>query len=497
MAGITSASVALATRVGHAITQGVTTTITTLSAPAVMTVDPPTVPIGVCIAFRSAAMTLNPIWTRIDDHAGIDIVAQWDTDRGRSSELDKTKTGTATIEIVDKFGVLDPTNSTSPIFALGAGASIDPMRQVSISIKNPLTGIWTSRFRGFIDEIEMHLDEAENVFRGTISCVDMFAILSRHEVVPDNGRPIGTGGTGSQVKTPVDSAGDVFYEDGQVDDRVRAALADANVPGALTVVFSGNVKVQETVYAVRSQILQILQDAADAEFPGVSNCYVDNLGRVAWHGRNARFDPVTVAAGAGDSAWNFTAWKAGDKIAWTADHTYAPIKTITFNRGMNSIINAALATPQNILDKDIQGQLSFDAGSLTTYSVSSWSAENLVTGGGKTDGLDKNGETKLYSDYYKNNFASPRTRISTLVFKNVHSGHVAQDAAYAFLCGVEIADTIDVLTHHPGGGGFNETFYVEGVRYSVTPLHGSDFHLIDLEVDISPAAYFTTPIPHG
>lgn len=478
---------ALGARIGRSALS--TATTSTLSAPASVHAALPLVPEGVCIAFSDDALTKNPVWTRIDDPDGISIVAEWSTDRGRSSELDKSKTGTATIEITDLEGILDPTNPTSPV--LGAfGASIDPMRQVSIALKNPLTGEWTSRYRGFIDEIEMSLDELEKVFRGTIHCVDAFAYLARQEVVPDNGLPAG-GGTGARVRTPTDSAGDVFYEDGEVDDRFRAALADAGWVAEMSVVFSGNVFVQETVYAVRSQILQILQDAADAEFPGVANTYVDNFGRIVFHGRDARFDPESVAADAGPIAWNFQHWKVGDAIAWGADPTYAPIKNITFNRGMNWLINAALATPQNIEPDDIEDQLSFDAGSIETYGVSSSSWENLLTLRGKNDGLNKEEETKLFSDFYKNNMAQPKNRISTLTFINVISGHVAEDAAWAFLCGVEIADQVDVFTTHPGGGGFNETFFVEGVRYDVKPHGGNDYHLVMLEVDISPQAVFT------
>ena len=53
-----------------------------------------------------------------------------------------------------------------------------------------------------------------------------------------------------------------------------------------------------------------IQDAVDAEFPGVGNVYGDRLGRLAIHGRYARFDPLgTEAMTAG---WDFHDWKAGD-----------------------------------------------------------------------------------------------------------------------------------------------------------------------------------------
>ena len=38
--------------------------------------------------------------------------------------------------------------------------------------------------------------------------------------------------------------------------------------------------------------LDAIQTAADAEFPGVANVYVDRLGRLCVHGRLAKFDPV-------------------------------------------------------------------------------------------------------------------------------------------------------------------------------------------------------------
>lgn len=438
---------------------------------------------GVCIAFTDLWNEPNPVWTRIDDPNGINIVDSWSTDFGRSSEMDHTKNGAFTINLIDRQGVLDPTNTTSPILNLGTRASVAPMRQVAICLKNPVTGVWYSRARGFVDEVNVQLDEAENVFRGTIECVGLFSVLSSIEVIPDSGSPNKYGDP-----VPTNSAGDVFYENAEVDDRIRSAYGDAGIDSSRTVVFSGNVWVQETVYAVRSTIMQIIQDAADAEFPGVANNYEDRFGRGVFHGRGAKFNAEAVSMNA---EWDFHHWYAGDNAKWSTDTIFIPIKTLEFNTGMAFILNAVLATPQNILDADIAGQLSTDAGSIATYGVRSASWENLVTDRGKNDGLDKLRETQLFSSYYAVNYQSPRNRITQISFHNLRASHPNTDAFWNFATQADISDKIDVVTTHPGGGGFNETFFIEGIRVSASKLGDDDYHLVTVDLDLSPEAYFS------
>ena len=109
-----------------------------------------------------------------------------------------------------------------------------------------------------------------------------------------------------------DIAGNVFYEDDPVTGpqiRINQALADANWPSGLSSVFTGNVNLNETVYSPGESILAVIHDAADAEFPGVANFYVDRYGVVCFHGRNARFNPSSTASDA--THWDFHVWDVG------------------------------------------------------------------------------------------------------------------------------------------------------------------------------------------
>ena len=99
--------------------------------------------------------------------------------------------------------------------------------------------------------------------------------------------------------------------------RVEQILTDGGIPDAFQVVFSGNVSLKATVYSPGESAMTAIQDAVDAEFPAVGNVYGDRLGRLAVHGRYARFDPLgTEAITAG---WDFHDWKAGDGEAVAAD----------------------------------------------------------------------------------------------------------------------------------------------------------------------------------
>jgi hypothetical protein len=61
---------------------------------------------------------------------------------------------------------------------------------------------------------------------------------------------------------------------------------------------------------------------------------------------------------------------------------------------------------------------------------------------------------------------------------------------WAFLCGVEIGDIIELTAETTGGGGFfAEEWYVEGITYDVSGL-GDDYPDVTVTVDVSPRALF-------
>lgn len=404
---------------------------------------------------------------------GYQLVTGWTIDRGRSYELDKTVTGQATITTVDSKGILDPTNPSSPF-----NGKLNPMKQAGIALQNPVTKAWSPLFRGFVAGYKFTVQPAETQLVGEIDLVDAFDPLAATEVVP--------GSFGSTV--PAGSEGNVYYQPQQVNDRIKAALADAGWPATQTRIFSGNVAVQGTVYPPRTQILAVMQDAADAEFPGVANLYVAKDGTVTFHGRYARFNPTFPQYGIGH-------WYAGDSAAANANpSTVAPISGLSFGRDKERLVNASLATPQKIQSTDIAGQLVIDSGSISSYGTRSLSFENLITDHGDelSGSLTANQETKEYAQYYVDNYAQPQNRIDSITFVSRDPSDPLASALWKLMCGVEISDLITITTTFPGGGGFNsQDFFVEGIHYQAT-LGNASFPNLTLTLDLSPRAYYIT-----
>lgn len=406
---------------------------------------------------------------------GYQFVTGWQIDRGRAYELDKTSVGTASISFVDKLGYLDATNSSSPFYG-----TIDPLRPAGISLQNPVTGAWSSLFRGYTDAWEYDVYVTESLMTGTIRCVDAFELLAAYEVVP--------GRVGSGV--PAGSEGNAYYAAQNVDDRVRAALADAQFPSSMTTVFSGNVTVQNTVYPPRQTILAVMQDAADAEFPGVANIYVSKDGIFTFHGRYARFNPANASYG-------IAHWHAGDLAAIAAGPgNIAPVSSINYSRDKDHIYNAVLATPQGIDDgtaaaaNRIANQFVSSVSSIASYGPRSLSFENLLTNTSLQDGSDDLAETLKFANYYVDNYASPRNRINQVTFRSLPPTDPNATQLWRVMCGVEIGDLIDITVTHPGGGGFNaEPFFVEGIHYDAKPWT-STYPEVTLTLDLSPQAWF-------
>ncbi len=454
------------------------------------TAPTPTGANGICIAFSNNwdSDNTHTTWTRIDDPsvpsltytgsgatAKSHMVSNWTTDRGRSYELDKTQSGTATVTLQDTSGIFDPTNPASPYANF-----IGPMKRATINVQVPGTNPvqWADVFTGYLESYDWVVDQAQKIMTVTLHLVDGFEPLTRAEVVPD--------GTGTTT-----------YAAQQVDDRIFALLADAQWPSGLTNVNTGNVDLQATVYNPGTQILGAIQDAADAEFPYVANVYMDRHGNVAFRGRWPRFQPATYT-----NQVHF--WTAGDRQAANT-FGYAPISEIGWNLDQKDLYNAALVFPYGIPQASISGQLVTDPTSISTYGVRSISINDLIVqqnlvdvGHGFPILLDANATCLLYSNYYIGNFNTPVQRISNLVFKTVDpNGGTPNTALWNMMCNVEIGDVITVITNNPGGGGMNpytrygNQFFVEGIHNVVNPLSGE---LPDwtMTLDVSPRAWFST-----
>jgi len=447
---------------------------------------------GFCIAFDDPMLDTTPVWTRLDTGS---LVASYSIRRGRQDELAKTGTGTATVELNDRNGLFDPNNVSGPYFGKLDG------KQAALALWHPIDEAWVTLFRGFVDSWEYELDPSGLVSRVQVELVDALDYLAGVELVP---------GTAGQPPPSTDSEGDVYYELQEVDDRIVNVLGNAAWPSSLSTIFSGNVFVKETFYPPGTTALAALADAADAEFPGVANVFVDKLGNVTFHGRHARFDPDSVSDG---TAWDFHRWRCGDGEITNVDATYAQLRRLGFSRPRKNIINAAMALPDRnparIIDPgppevpepaltaaEIIGNIVSDATSRTAYGVHSWSAENLLTWGHKTSGTDDLEETKLFADYYLENYKQPVTRITQLGFRSIRPDDFRGPATWDLLTGVDISDAILVFVNYPGGDGFeNEEFFIEGITYDVQPLLGenADPHYADvtLSLDVSPSAFYT------
>lgn len=433
--------------------------------------------VRVGVAFDDTTLEPSPTWTYITDEDN--LVSGGQIDRGRQYELDVTDTGHASVAVNDKSGILDPTNSLSPYFG-----AIDKFLQVKIDLLNPVTGTYSTLFRGYLDETDYLFEPSQNVNRLSMSLVDGFEVLSRILMQPD----------GSFGDTPpLESQGNIFFDNSaSAHDRALQVLGNAGWPVDLTTVFTLNVSMPESVYAPKDSPLDVLQDVANADFPGLSNVYMSRLGFLTIHGRFSKFDPVGVSTDAGP-AWDFHHWKSGDGAAIASlGSDIAQIREFSFNRGLSRVINYASATPQGIKDTERAAQVVVDAVSVGERGYHTWEKDNLLVEAGTTTGNNANDECKLYAQYYVDNYAIPRNRVSNIAFKSLHPDDDRADANWALLCGVEIGDLFDVTVASPGGGGFNqEPHFVEGVHYELSPLN-PDFAGVTMRPDLSPQAYFSS-----
>lgn len=430
--------------------------------------------VRVGIAFNQASLAASPTWTYLTDTN--DLVAGYTIDRGRQFETDKTEGGTATVTINDVHGVLDPTNSSGPYYGW-----IEPLLQIKIDLWNPVSSAYFTRFRGFIEDYNYRVDPSQKLGWLEIDCVDIFAILTAIEMQPGQFGDV----------PPAASANNVFFDNATAHDRIVQVLGNAGIPVGFYVVFTLNVNMLESTYSPSENVLQVVQDAADAEFPTVSNVYTDRLGRLAVHGRLAKFDPAGTAASAGTAAWDFHTWKAGDSaaIAGSTAADTAQIRTLAFIRGMSKVINSALCTPNGATA--IASQYYASTASIAVYGYQSWSAENLFVKSGILTGNTGPAECLAYATYMVLNYQNPRDRITDISFRSLRPDDSRASPLWDLLTRIDISDVVDITESSPGGGGFSlEPFFVEGIHEEARPLNGS-YADVTMTLDLSPQAYFS------
>ena len=439
-----------------------------------------TVPPGVSVAFGNTPFDEDPTWTRLDTHAGIHIDSI-QIKRGRADEWTKAAIGTCTLTGYDTTGVLDPTNTGGAFYG-----DLDPLTPAAVSLWNPVTNAWSYLFNGYTADLALTLDVSEKKLDVQWDWVDMLDLLTDAEVIPDS-----SGNT-----APAESTGDTYYTGQHVDDRILAVLADSSTallgktfPAGKISVFSGNVNVQGSVYSNKTAMIDVIDEATDAEFPSVATRFITKSGVFQFLGRYAYFDPSGYGS-------YITHWKAGDIAAATADDTNAVINGLQFARGKTNLVNCVLCTPYGIAASDISSQFVSDSTSVDRYGprVSGMSLENLRTGDSNDDGNNALAETYLYGIYIVDNYKVPQNRVSQLVFRNPPAGasSARASAQWNLLCGLELQDYITLTTSHPGGGGFaGVDFFVASITYDLKPLRGDQWD-VTLTVDTIPRAFFSS-----
>jgi hypothetical protein len=422
---------------------------------------------GVCLAPADVWNEADPTWQRIDTTYK---VQRWEIDRGRVFEFDRTDTGTARIDLVDDTGAFDPTN-------LGATFANLTLRQAGIALQNPVDSTWSTLFRGYVQRVEWVPYQHEQFANVQIYLVDALALLAATEMAPD-------GTFGNSV-----TAGNiVFAEDlntTAVQTRINNVLDQwgSGWPSSLREIFTGNVKLWETVYAPRTVVLNVIQDAADAEFPGVANVFVAKDGTIVFHGRFARFNYT-------DPQYRINQWQLGDDVAAIADPTNVVRISPPLAASMDDVnlFTSALATNQNIADADIAAQYTEDTVASGIYGLRTWSAENLLTAGGDA-GATAEQETAKFAAYYKQNYWEPKVRCGAITIRPQKPTGIHGAACWELMSQADISDHVQLTTTHVGGGGFNQGFFVEGIHYQARPMNAQQ-HEVTLTLDVSPDSYF-------
>jgi hypothetical protein len=349
---------------------------------------------------------------------------------------------------------------------------------------NPVLDEWDQRFRGFVADMDYSLHPSQRMNQLTLSLVGIFELVNRIEMLP--------GVFGDTPPAGVDS---VYFAAADMDVRILQVLGNASIDEAFSVVFSGNVDLKPTTYTPGESPLSAIQEAADAEFPGVSNVYEDRYGRLVVHGRLAKFDPGGVSSGVTDDVWDWHDWEAGDGAAVEADPAQlAHIRAFSFNRGYDKIVNSVFLSS---IDQEIAAITDQDPASIGQYGYGSRSWPNLLTntgllGGGTTTAE----ELALFAEYFMDNYAQPVNRPTEITFRSKEPGTTGAAENWRLMSKVDISDRITITIGSPGGGGFTaEQFYVEGIRESSSPLN-TEFDNDTVTLYVSPAEHFTTnPFP--
>lgn len=447
----------------------------------------------VLIAFDDGPLEPAPTWTRIDgagdfpDH----FVAGFDLTNGRTTLLDVTGTGEATVYVNDRSGLFDPRNSSSPYYNKLQG------RQIMLQIYDPVREVWEQQFGGTILGVSYDIDGSAVNADGEpinaslqINCVDVFDYLAGFGLTP------GLDGV-APAHLPAGAGNGVWYaetsgEIGDITGRIPEVLEDANIDPARYVSFTGNVAGQAVKYDPDESALTALRDAADAEFPFIANLYVDRFGRVVFHGRYGRFDPDGLAADIDDpDVWDFHRWKVGDGAAIAGDATRAQIRVLSYIDSRDGIVNVAVAYPAYMKADQMPNQVYANTASINAYGKrAAPPMTDLLISRPITDSGDRYTETLRYAELLVKNQKDPVVAISACNLKSVTPTDARASVVWAMLSQVDVSDVVNVKVGYPGGTGLTgaspaDDHFVEGRHIEVRPLQGG-YDYVSLDLSLSP-----------
>jgi len=435
---------------------------------------------GRVLISEDGPLVAEPSWTRYDNLSTCRNYGH-DWNRGRQSEFDVTETGTGKAFFHDRSGTLD----ADELVGL----------QVMLQLYDPVADAWEPCFRGHIEDINRDLNAGAPSLADTqIECVGIFAYLGGVKMV--------LGQFGATLPSGV--TGVVFYEDGPAatgtndptdGGRIELLLDDAHISTDMYVVFSLNVDVNETLYEPDDDILSAVRDAADADFPGIANVYEDRFGRVAVHGREARFDPATVAAGAATGAWDFKTLSAGTR--GDVGTSAAQIREFSYNRPRTRLVNSYVAYPRAdengvAFDRDnIKDLVRTDPPSIIANGWHGKDAPDLIIKKAKTGtdtGADLCGK---YGDFYIANYSTVRKNVQRVTFKSMRPTDPRAAKTWQLITTLDISDIIELTISEAGLSA--EPFYVEGISGQCR-VGRPGFDQVTFTPNLTPKSYYGTDV---
>ena len=324
----------------------------------------------------------------------------------------------------------------------------------------------------------------------TLECVDLMDFLANVELSADGSFGSSVSASGDIVYDAITATTAVQTRITQVLNEVAAEAGLVSWPSGLRSIYTGNVGLLARTYTSRTAALTVIQEAAEAEFPGgVSNFYVSKDGVASFRGRYARFDYT-------NATYSVDEWALGDDAAATAAPTTVVriSPPLVFSRDKENIYTAASAAPANteglvdLTSSDRAANYVVNATAAQTYGLRTWAAEDLATrnGAGSTTALQ---ETNLFADYYLANYAAPRTRVGALTVRPQAPGGIFGDATWDLLQGVELGDYLELTTTHVAGGFTSTPWFVEGISYEIVPMTATHPE-VTLTLDVSPQSYW-------